>query len=202
MSANAYQAIVVPNIMDKLPQAVKLSITRGKEHFCVGDSTNSNHPCHAGSSDCGDPVHTSPGRVALQTAQAVLKGEKGVRVRVLFDTGSHSSFVTCKVARSVGLKVIRQEWIEISTFGGQSRESGLRKVCEIEVFPMQGGEGVPIEAYEVPSITQIRNEHLEVRKAEYPHLQWYGSQMYVKRKKALLIQEMSSPLTPCNVQQP
>ena len=119
----------------------------------------------------------STGRVALQTAQAVLKGgEKSARVRVLFDAGSHRSFVTSKVARSAGLNVKRQEWIEISTFGGQSRESGLRKVCEIDVFPMKGGEGVPIEAYEVPSITQIRNEHLEVRKTEYPHLHglWFS----------------------------
>ena len=106
-----------------------------------------------------------------------------MRVRVLFDAGSHRSFVTSKVARSVGLKVIRQEWIEISTFGGQSRESGLRKVCEIEVFPMQGGEGVPIEAYEVPSITQIRNEHLEVERQSIHIFKGYGSQMYVNIKR-------------------
>lgn len=53
-------------------------------------------------------------RVALQTAQGLVNGENDdVRVRVMFDTGSHKSFVTAKVVHSAGLQPKRKEWIEI-----------------------------------------------------------------------------------------
>ena len=53
------------------------------------------------------PITASPsslhvgtgGRVALQTARAVIRGEgEAYRVRVLFDAGSHRSFITSKAA--------------------------------------------------------------------------------------------------------
>ena len=117
------------------------------------------------------------GRVTLQTAQAVVKGARGnLRVRVLFDAGSHRSFITSKAVQSAGLQVERQEWIEVCTFGEQTKESGLKGVYDLQVCPFQGGDGVKIEAYEVPTIAQIRNEHIEIRKGEYPHLQglWFS----------------------------
>ena len=112
------------------------------------------------------------GRVDLQTAQAVVKGANGnLRVRVLlFDAGSHRSFITSKAVRSAGLQVKRQECIEVCTFGGQTKERGLKGVYDLQVFPFQGGDGVKIEAYGVPTIAQIRNEHIEIKKGEYPHL--------------------------------
>ena len=53
------------------------------------------------------------------------------------------------------------------------------------MFPLQGGDGIKIEAYEVPSITQIRNEHIEIRKTEYPHLHglWFSD---VNRDREIL----------------
>ena len=60
----------------------------------------------------------SGGRVALQTAQAVIRGEGDpYRVRVLFDAGSHRSFIASKAAQRSKLPVIRQDWLGISTFG-------------------------------------------------------------------------------------
>ena len=119
----------------------------------------------------------SVGRVALQTAQAVVKGcNKNVRVRVLFDAGSHRSFITKNAVQSAGLSVERQEWVEISTFGQGMKDSGLRDVYQIEVFPVPGGQGVKIEVYGVPSIAQIRNEHVEIEKCKFPYLQglWFS----------------------------
>lgn len=111
------------------------------------------------------------GRVALQTAQAVVKGANGnLRVRVLFDAGSHRSFITSKAVRSTGLQVKRQQWIEVCTFGEQTKESGLKGVYDLQVFPFQGGDGVKIELYGVPTIAQIWNEHIEIKKGEYPSL--------------------------------
>ena len=58
----------------------------------------------------------SKSKIALQTAQALVKGNNS-RIRVLFDSGSHKAFVTAKVARAYNLSVIRKEWLSISTFG-------------------------------------------------------------------------------------
>ena len=52
----------------------------------------------------------SGGRVALQTARAVIRGEADpYRVSVLFDAGIHRSFITSKAAQRSQLPVIRQD---------------------------------------------------------------------------------------------
>lgn len=44
--------------------------------------------------------------MALQTAQGYVKDNaKDVRIRVMFDTGSHKSFMTSRVAHTSGLSV-------------------------------------------------------------------------------------------------
>lgn len=55
--------------------------------------------------DSGQPVNSpssllvgTESRIALQTAQALIKGNVPGRVRVLFDSGCHKSFVTPKAA--------------------------------------------------------------------------------------------------------
>ena len=142
-----------------------------------------NHGIRGGNALLTAQTVTSPtfhvgakGKIALQTAKAVVKGtHRNLRVRVLFDAGSQRSFITTKVVQSAGLQVKRQEWIKVCTFGEQTKESGLKGVCDLQMFPFQGGHGVKIEAYEVPTIAQIRNKHIEIRKGEYPHLQglWF-----------------------------
>ena len=69
-----------------------------------------------------------------------------------------------------------KEWIEISTFSQRTKDCGLRAVYELDVFPLQGGDGVKIEAYEVPTIAEIGNQHIEIRKGEYSYLQglWFS----------------------------
>lgn len=190
------------------------SICKGKHHVSIcykGGSANRDQFSRTHNGDCNDSLNsnnagnallahtmgtggsdalqnkqagTSPtlhvgtvGRVALQTAQAVIKGDKrNLRVRVLFDAGSHRSFITTKAVRSAGLSEKGKEWIEISTFGQQTKDSGLKGVYDLQVFPFRGGNGIKIEAYEVPTIAQISNEHIEIRKTEYPHLQglWFS----------------------------
>lgn len=190
------------------------SICKGKHHVSIcykGGSANRDQFSRTHNGDCNDSLNsnnagnallahtmgtggsdalqnkqagTSPtlhvgtvGRVALQTAQAVIKGDKrNLRVRVLFDAGSHRSFITTKAVQSAGLSEKGKEWIEISTFGQQTKDSGLKGVYDLQVFPFRGGNGIKIEAYEVPTIAQISNEHIEIRKTEYPHLQglWFS----------------------------
>ena len=80
------------------------------------------------------------GRVALQTAQAVVRGNnKSVRVRVLFDAGSHRSFITTRAVKMTGVSIKGKEWIEISAFSQRTEDCGLRAVYEPDVFPLQWG---------------------------------------------------------------
>ena len=117
------------------------------------------------------------GRVALQTARAVIRGEgEPYRVRVLFDAGSHRSFITFKAAQRAQLARIRQEWLGISTFGQRSKDMRLRDVVEAKVSPINGQKVIPIEAYVVPEISSIQNSHVEFVKGQYPHLKdlWFS----------------------------
>jgi hypothetical protein len=92
-------------------------------------------------------------RIALQTAQALIKGSNSSnRVRVMFDSGSHKSFVTADVARAHNLKLFRKEWLSISTFGRKITESGLGDVVLIDLIPVSGGGNLTLEAYVVPEI--------------------------------------------------
>lgn len=115
-------------------------------------------------------------RIALQTAQALIKGGKQGRVRVLFDSGSQRSFITAKAASNYDLEIVRKEWISIGTFGRKTRESGLREVVRFDVMPLQGGKVQMLEVYVVPEISRISNEHVEVVKNDFPHLRdlWFS----------------------------
>ncbi|CAB3983315.1 TNF receptor-associated factor 3, partial [Paramuricea clavata] len=116
-------------------------------------------------------------RIVLQTAQALIKGSNSSnRVRVMFDSGSHKSFVTADVARAYNLKLLRKEWLSISTFGRKTTESGLRDVVLIDLIPVSGGGSLTLEAYVVPEISRISNEHVEVVKKDFSHLHnlWFS----------------------------
>ncbi|XP_028416197.1 uncharacterized protein LOC114539977 [Dendronephthya gigantea] len=110
-------------------------------------------------------------RVALQTAQGILKGEREKRVRVLFDSGSQKSFVTSRAMNDAKLRVIRNEWLAINTFGTAADKGKSRKVVDFEIVSKRGDRKLRVEALVVPEISRIRNEHLEVVKGQYPHLQ-------------------------------
>ena len=130
----------------------------------------------------GASTHTnmlvgSSSRIALQTAQAKINGSRnGNRVRVLFDSGSHKSFVTVEVARAHNLKVLKKEWLSISTFGRNTTDSGLRDVVLVDLIPVSGGRNLTLEAYVVPEISRISNEHVEVVKKDFSHLRdlWFS----------------------------
>lgn len=55
------------------------------------------------------------------------------------------------------------------TFEQQAKDGGLRGIDKFQVFPSQGGNGIKIKVHEVPNMTQISNEHIEVRKTKYFH---------------------------------
>ena len=62
--------------------------------------------------------------------------------------------------------------MKIRTFGQKKVEMKLRGVYKMSVTSVQGGEpSVNSDVYGVVSISQIRNEHVETRKKDYPDLQ-------------------------------
>jgi hypothetical protein len=110
------------------------------------------------------------GKVALQTAQAMLVGRKSGRVRVLFDSGSQRSFVTVKMARELGCTVLRREVLRVGTFGQRALNSEMREVVRLDLKSLYSSKVVSVEAYVVPEISFIRNQHLEVVRENYAHL--------------------------------
>ena len=113
----------------------------------------------------GNSMHIGTGNsVALQTAQAQSAGKGRARIRVLFDSASHKSFVTSRAVESFGLRSVRREWLTVNTFGQRATGSNLRDVVEIDLTPVR------IKAFVVPEISRVQNEHLEIARKDYPHL--------------------------------
>ena len=99
---------------------------------------------------------SSRSRVALQTAQAHIKGREEARVRVLFDSASENSFVTSKTAKSLSLPSVKKEWFAVKTFRNQCSESRLHDVVSVELAPMGEGQSLRIEAFVVPEISRVK----------------------------------------------
>ena len=108
--------------------------------------------------------------VALQTAQVQIAGKGTSRVRVPFDSASHKSFVTSRVAKSFGLDPIRRDWLTVNIFSQRARGSNLRDVVQINLTPVVGGKDLPTEVFIVPEISRVQSEHLEIVRRDYLHL--------------------------------
>ena len=110
------------------------------------------------------------GRGILQTAQAIGTGAKNIRGRVLFDTGSHNTFVTSKVVWELRIGPKRIDSLGIKTFGSDVVDEKKRELVELELASVNGKNRMKIEAYVVDRISDVNNEHVEVVKKDYPHL--------------------------------
>ena len=109
--------------------------------------------------------------VALQTALEKVKGvKKECRVRILFDTGSHKSFITAEAVDKIGLPVVRREKLGIQAFGSKEAEVRVREVVDVCLSPLHESERVVISCYVVDEISSIPNVHPEVVRQLYTHL--------------------------------
>ena len=118
------------------------------------------------------------GRAVLQTALAFAKGNncRDVKVRVLFDSGSHKTFITRRVADSLFLQPTREESLGIKTFGCANVDEKIREVVRVELGSTEGKKVGIINAYVVDKISEVANEHLELIKHDYEHLKgiWFS----------------------------
>ena len=134
---------------------IKCHACKGTHHKALcGAEINGNSPVDGENevNVVNNHVATST-RVVLQTAQAHALGKSKRRVRVLFDTGSHRSFITARVATSLGLRPLRKEWVALNTFGQKAVGSNLREVVHVDLVPVGGGKISSFEAIVVPEIS-------------------------------------------------
>ena len=120
-------------------------------------------PAWVGSMCSGDSV-------ALQTALANVNDKKECKVRVLFDSGSHRSFISAKAVENLGLRPVRRENLSIKAFGCRETDESVRDVVEFYLVPLWGGKKVKVSCFVVNDITSIANIHVEEVKKLYPHL--------------------------------
>ena len=132
-------------------------------------SLNANATSWVGSTSSG-------GNVALQTALASVEGVKKETVRVLFDTGSHKSFISAEAVSRIGLRPVRKEKLGITTFGSMLAEVKTRDVVEVCLVPMRGKKKVTLQCFVVDEIFSISNVHPEIVRENYPHLHeiWFS----------------------------
>ena len=134
----------------------------------ISDQRNKLNPSAAawvGSMCSGDTV-------ALQTALANVNDKKDGNVRVLFDSGSHRSFISADAVAKLGLKRVGRERLGIKAFGSKEAMESERDLVEFYLVPLKRGEKrVKILCFVVDNITSITNIHVEQVKKHYPHLQ-------------------------------
>ncbi|XP_065058437.1 uncharacterized protein LOC135686180 [Rhopilema esculentum] len=109
----------------------------------------------------------SRGDVALQTASENVNGESA---RLLYDSGSHKSFVTAEAVNRLGLRVRREEKLGIKPFGSVSAEIEVKDVVNVPMVSFDGKRKIEIECFVVSNISHIKNVHPEVVKKSYTHL--------------------------------
>ena len=149
---------------------------KGKHHFIICSSFAQDKEAQPKSSNLNPNAsayvgNTGSGRsVALQTALAKVNDKKEGNVRVLFDSGSHKSFVTAKAVGRLGLRPVRKERLGSKAFGRSDAEVEMRDVVEFSLGPMRGEKKVKIQAFVVNNIASIPNIHVERVKKNYPHL--------------------------------
>ena len=115
----------------------------------------------------------SGGDVALQTASANVNGE---RVRILYDSGNHKSFVTAEAVNKLGLSVRREERLGIKPFGSVSAKFEVKDVVSVPIVSCDGKKRIDIECFVVDNISHIKNVHPEVVKKSFNYLHeiWFS----------------------------
>ena len=160
---------------------IKCILCRGKHHAAIcsnrvpkeasreAQPLNPEASSWVGSTCSGDSV-------ALQTALGSVNGKREGKVRILFDSGSHRSFITTKAVKALELKPVRRENLVINAFGCRESEEEERDIVEFTIMPVSGGKSVKVSCIVVHSIASISNIHVENVKKSYKHLQkiWFS----------------------------
>ena len=89
----------------------------------------------------------------MQTALALVDGKRESKVRVLFDSGSHRSFITANAVSKYKLKPVRTERLGIKVFGASEAVTAMREVVAFSLGSVNRNKNVRIEAFVVKDIS-------------------------------------------------
>ena len=131
----------------------------------IGNVGNCSCKCSTKREESSSNCAQTSGSVLLQTATSQIKsldGKKGISTRLLFDTGSQRSYITCELKEKLGLKAIRKDNVIIKTFGDIETSQVKRlDVVKIKVKHKKFERFTFIEALCVPEIcSPIANQRL------------------------------------------
>lgn len=99
---------------------INCNVCKDRHHTSICDGTRNSVKDNATrNSDEDDARYSKPMfhvgsalGVPLQTVQAIINGRKRLKVRVLFDSGGHRSFITSRAVELSEIEKIRNEWIK------------------------------------------------------------------------------------------
>ncbi len=95
-----------------------------------------------------------------------MNGEKSQRIRVLFDSGSHCSFISSSLVDKLNLTPLCSEKIAIKPFGTTEVERRVRDIVKIYLSPINsnndGGEGTKLKAMVVDNVTDVPKENFHL----------------------------------------
>ena len=112
------------------------------------------------------------GKVLLQTAIALASnqdGTKTTKARILFDNGSHRSYVTHHLQSRLNLKSHKTETLHLNTFGEQKYRKERCEIVKIRISKPGCSDEVEISALSFPVICSAIPNKVDIDK--FPHIQ-------------------------------
>ena len=114
----------------------------------------------------------------MQSVLALAKGNKckDGKICVLFDSGSHTAFITCCIAVGLLLQPVREESLSIKTVGCSKVDEKMREVVRVDLELTERKEDRIITVCVVDKMSKEANEHLELIKHDHEHLNdiWFS----------------------------
>ena len=136
-----------------------------------GDRFNSND--ENGENSSSDNLAANSGSILLQTAYtkvSKVSTQKEAKACVLFDTGSHRSYISDELRNYLKLSGLRKERIFIKTFG--KVELNIKTVDIVQLKVLSPSKSVVNEAICTPFIcSDILSQDVHLLPSQYEHLQ-------------------------------
>lgn len=117
----------------------------------------------------------SKNSVLLQTAKGYISAanncEKTAIARLIFDSGSHRSYISKRLRDILALPTVAQETQTINTFG---QSNGVKQTCDVTQFCVRSQYSdlsIYIEAYVVPVVcAPLNSQEIQLAASQYPHI--------------------------------
>eukprot|EP00794_Sanderia_malayensis_P011623 gene11623-biopygen9292 len=162
----SYSSIVVPVILDKIPENVQYNMIRSSsaDHL----EWNMKEILTALERELVvRESHTSPFKSSQEPE--VSKREDGYGL-------SENKDLKAKAVDRLGLRPTRRESLSVRAFGSDETDVKMRDVVKKALAPLGQGKSINVECFVVDDISCIANEHLEVVKNDFSHLNkiWFS----------------------------